>query len=43
MPMAAAPLGRLVLRGCRVGGEALLGAPGDGMRLALATLDTFRI
>jgi len=37
------PIGRLVLRGCRVPGAALLGAVGDGMRLALATLETFRV
>ncbi len=36
-------LGRLVMRGCRVGPEALLGEVGDGMRLALETLDTFRV
>lgn len=36
-------LGTLVMRGCRVGPEALLGEVGDGMRLALETLDTFRV
>lgn len=43
MPMEGHCLGRLVMQGCRVGGDALLGAPGDGMRLALATLDTYRV
>ena len=36
------PLGTLRLTGCRVGAEALLGAPGEGFRIAMATLDIFR-
>ncbi len=36
------PLGRLVLRDCRVGGSALVGEVGHGLRLALGTLDVFR-
>jgi acyl-CoA dehydrogenase len=36
------PLGRLLLRGCRVPAGALLGEVGQGMRLALGTLDVFR-
>ena len=36
------PLGRLVMRGCRVGVDALLGEVGHGLRLALGTLDVFR-
>lgn len=36
------PLGTLRLDGCRVPGSALLGQPGDGFRIALATLDVFR-
>ncbi len=36
------PLGRLVMRGCRVPAGALVGEVGQGMRLALGTLDVFR-
>ena len=44
MPMSVPhPIGRLVLRGCRVGATGLLGEVGRGLRLALETLDTFRI
>jgi acyl-CoA dehydrogenase len=42
-PIAAHPIGRLVLDGARVGADALLGAPGAGMKLAMQTLDTFRV
>ncbi len=37
------PIGRLHMTGCRVPEHALLGAVGDGLKLALATLETFRI
>jgi acyl-CoA dehydrogenase len=37
------PIGKLALRGCRVSGDALLGRVGDGFKLALTTLDAFRI
>jgi acyl-CoA dehydrogenase len=37
------PIGELDLAGVRVGEEALLGAVGGGLRLALRTLDTFRV
>jgi acyl-CoA dehydrogenase len=37
------PIGELELRGCRVPGDALLGSAGGGLRVALATLETFRI
>ena len=37
------PIGKLALRGCRVAGDALLGRVGDGFKLALTTLDAFRI
>jgi acyl-CoA dehydrogenase len=37
------PIGVLRLRGCRVPREAQVGAVGDGMKLALATLETFRV
>ncbi len=36
------PLGRVQLKGCRVPGSALLGEVGQGLRLALGTLDVFR-
>ena len=37
------PIGKLRLRACRVPASALLGAVGDGFRLAMETLDAFRI
>jgi acyl-CoA dehydrogenase len=37
------PIGRLRLDGCRVPAEALLGEVGGGFRLAMETLDAFRI
>jgi acyl-CoA dehydrogenase len=37
------PIGTLRLEGCRVGPEGLLGAVGDGFKLAMQTLETFRI
>lgn len=44
MPMSIPhPIGRLVLKGCRVPHEALLGGVGSGFKLAMTTLDTFRI
>ena len=36
------PLGTVKLEGCRVGADAVIGAPGEGLKVALATLDTFR-
>lgn len=36
------PLGRVVLRGCKVHASNLLGEVGMGLRLALGTLDVFR-
>jgi acyl-CoA dehydrogenase len=36
------PLGRLVLEGCRVPETSLIGEIGQGLRLALGTLDVFR-
>ena len=36
------PLGTVRLQTCRVPGDALLGQPGDGFRIALGTLDVFR-
>ena len=36
------PLGTVRLTGCRVGGDALVGALGEGFRIAMATLDIFR-
>ncbi len=40
--MAPHPLGTLRFRDCRVAASAILGEPGKGMRVALATLDVFR-
>lgn len=36
------PIGEVHLRGCRVPAANRIGAEGDGMKLALGTLDTFR-
>jgi acyl-CoA dehydrogenase len=36
------PLGRLIMTGCRVAASALVGEVGQGLRLALGTLDVFR-
>jgi acyl-CoA dehydrogenase len=40
--IAPHPLGTLRFDGCRVPGDRLLGRPGDGFRIAMATLDVFR-
>ncbi len=40
--MSPHPLGTLPLEGCRVPGTHLLGEPGDGFKIAMATLDVFR-
>jgi acyl-CoA dehydrogenase len=40
---AAHPLGRLVLSGCRVPADAVIGTLGGGFALAMETLDTFRV
>jgi len=40
--MAPHPLGTLHLTDCRVADEALLGAPGQGFKIAMGTLDLFR-
>jgi len=40
--IAPHPLGRLEFRGCRLPADALLGAEGEGFRLAMRTLDIFR-
>lgn len=40
--MAPHPLGTIRFRDCRVPASAILGEPGKGMRVALATLDVFR-
>jgi acyl-CoA dehydrogenase len=36
------PLGTLRFSGCHVAGERLLGRPGEGFKIAMATLDVFR-
>jgi len=40
--IAAHPLGSLRFRDCRVPPDAMLGAPGDGLKIALGTLDLCR-
>lgn len=40
--IAPHPLATVVLDGCRVPGDALIGEPGSGFKIALATLDVFR-
>jgi acyl-CoA dehydrogenase len=40
--IAPHPLGTIALAGCRVPGDALVGEPGAGLRVALGTLDVFR-
>jgi acyl-CoA dehydrogenase len=40
--MAPHPLARLSFKDCRVGLDDLIGAPGDGFKIAMATLDVFR-
>lgn len=40
--VAPHPLGRLQFDGCRVPADALIGSEGDGFKIAMATLDTFR-
>jgi alkylation response protein AidB-like acyl-CoA dehydrogenase len=36
------PLGALAFEGCAVPADAVIGEPGDGLRIALGTLDLFR-
>jgi len=40
--LAPHPIGELKFESCRVPGEDMIGSQGDGLRLALQTLDTFR-
>ncbi|MBI4545317.1 MAG: acyl-CoA dehydrogenase family protein, partial [Gemmatimonadetes bacterium] len=40
--IAPHPLGTLRLTGCRVPADRLLGRPGEGFKIAMATLDIFR-
>jgi acyl-CoA dehydrogenase len=40
--IAPHPLARLQFKGCRVGAGAMIGTPGDGFKIAMATLDVFR-
>ncbi len=40
--IAPHPLGTLRLSGCRVPNDFLLGRPGEGFKIAMATLDVFR-
>jgi acyl-CoA dehydrogenase len=40
--IAPHPLATLVFRNCRVPATALLGQPGEGFKIAMATLDVFR-
>jgi acyl-CoA dehydrogenase len=40
--MAPHPLGTMIFSGCRVSPDQVIGEPGEGMRVALGTLDLFR-
>jgi acyl-CoA dehydrogenase len=40
--IAPHPIGEIEFRGCRVPAEEMIGAEGEGFRLAMRTLDTFR-
>ncbi|HYG89192.1 MAG TPA: acyl-CoA dehydrogenase family protein [Azospirillum sp.] len=40
--MAPHPLGSVRFDGCRLPADALIGTPGDGFKIAMATLDVFR-
>ena len=40
--IAPHPLARLRFEGCRVPASSMIGKPGDGFRIAMATLDVFR-
>lgn len=40
--IAPHPIGELEFHGCKVPAEDMIGAPGDGLRLSLQTLDLFR-
>ncbi|HKO35541.1 MAG TPA: acyl-CoA dehydrogenase family protein [Pyrinomonadaceae bacterium] len=40
--IAPHPIGELEFKDCRVPAEDMIGSPGDGLRLALQTLDMFR-
>jgi acyl-CoA dehydrogenase len=40
--LAPHPIGELEFKDCRVPAEDMIGKPGDGLRLALRTLDLFR-
>lgn len=40
--IAPHPLARLRFDGCRIPASAMIGAPGDGFKIAMATLDVFR-
>ena len=41
--IAPHPIGRLILAGARIPADALIGEPGAGFKLAMQTLDTFRV
>jgi acyl-CoA dehydrogenase len=40
--IAPHPLARLAFRSCRVAADAMIGKPGEGFKIAMATLDVFR-
>jgi len=40
--IAPHPLARLQFKNCRVGADTMIGRPGDGFKIAMATLDVFR-
>lgn len=40
--VAPHPLGTIAFHGCRLGADRLIGVPGEGLKVALGTLDVFR-
>ena len=43
MGIKGSPTRELIFEGCRIPGDRIIGAPGDGLKIALATLDHTRV
>jgi acyl-CoA dehydrogenase len=43
MGIKGSPTRELIFEGCRIPGDRMVGAPGDGLKIALATLDHTRV